>query len=289
MLAQNDLDAPFTGGLGSYKLYVLVAFHIQNHLSRGGTDRPGEVLLSFLYRYGGGHHKNMKQKRNSYQDDDQSLVTFLSQDTPLHAICNGPDSNNAGAASGTADLSNVYRLDSVVNLFRRCWELLINRMRVLHRNDYFQRNDTKRCMDRLPSFLTGMVDADRLQFEREECYNLMDCDITTVSNGGSRSAKNNIRGGQQQQRNYPLQRPKTVPKRKSHEPFAFKRNTNINHNNARNNNNFNNSNKKMNNNKNQQGDRSAKELLKSYNATVEDVRRYSNNNYTTPNKRYRRY
>lgn len=28
LLAQQDLDKPFTGGLGSYKLYVLVAHHV---------------------------------------------------------------------------------------------------------------------------------------------------------------------------------------------------------------------------------------------------------------------
>ena len=28
LLMQQDLDKPFTGGLGSYKLYVLVAHHV---------------------------------------------------------------------------------------------------------------------------------------------------------------------------------------------------------------------------------------------------------------------
>ena len=32
LLQQADLDKPFTGGLGSYKLYVLVASHVSSHL-----------------------------------------------------------------------------------------------------------------------------------------------------------------------------------------------------------------------------------------------------------------
>jgi DNA polymerase sigma len=28
ILAQQDLDKPFTGGLGSYRLYVMVAHHV---------------------------------------------------------------------------------------------------------------------------------------------------------------------------------------------------------------------------------------------------------------------
>ena len=28
LLHQNNLDAPFTGGLGSFKLYVMVAYHV---------------------------------------------------------------------------------------------------------------------------------------------------------------------------------------------------------------------------------------------------------------------
>jgi len=45
IMAQQDLDKPFTGGLGSYKLYVLVAYHIDCHLASGGRDRPSEILI----------------------------------------------------------------------------------------------------------------------------------------------------------------------------------------------------------------------------------------------------
>ena len=73
LMSQQGFDKPFTGGLGSYKLYVLVAFHVsatiilrllrvlssikasslcrgtiyqlERHLANGGTDRPAEVLI----------------------------------------------------------------------------------------------------------------------------------------------------------------------------------------------------------------------------------------------------
>ena len=48
----GDLDKPFTGGIGSFKLYVLLSFHIQEHLKHGGNDSPAEVLLTFLLRFG---------------------------------------------------------------------------------------------------------------------------------------------------------------------------------------------------------------------------------------------
>lgn len=70
-MVQQGLDKPFTGGLGSYKLYVLVAHHvsdfkplyysknsilimtnhcssslqIEHHLANGGNDRPSEILI----------------------------------------------------------------------------------------------------------------------------------------------------------------------------------------------------------------------------------------------------
>ena len=104
LLHQHDLDVPFTGGLGSYKLYVLVAYHIQKHLALGGSDNPGEVLLGFLFRYSGGAKRGTQ--------------TVLNRDTPLKY-----------SADCSADLSNVYRLDSCVELFRACYDCLQSRSR----------------------------------------------------------------------------------------------------------------------------------------------------------------
>eukprot|EP00752_Nemacystus_decipiens_P009476 g8472.t1 len=52
-MRQRGLDKPFTGGLGSFKLYALVAFHLQAcGCGRGQQQRDlGDLLLSFLRRY----------------------------------------------------------------------------------------------------------------------------------------------------------------------------------------------------------------------------------------------
>jgi hypothetical protein len=100
LLAQQDLDKPFTGGLGSYKLYVLLAHHLQEHLALGGLDRPAEVLVSFLFRYGCVKGHNV----------DERVRTRLSQDVALE------DKNGC-----VADLSNVFLLTHCVDLFKNCW------------------------------------------------------------------------------------------------------------------------------------------------------------------------
>mmetsp|Transcript_19668 Transcript_19668/g.42713 ORF Transcript_19668/g.42713 Transcript_19668/m.42713 type:complete len:355 (+) Transcript_19668:814-1878(+) len=53
-LGQLGLDKPFTGGLGSYKLYVLIAKHLERvRESAGGQGEDmGELLLSFLKHHG---------------------------------------------------------------------------------------------------------------------------------------------------------------------------------------------------------------------------------------------
>ena len=95
---------PFNGGLGSYKLYVLVASHIAKHVELGGMDDPGEIFLSFLFRYGEsvGHHHTHRDTR-----------TFVSQDDVIS--CND---------GGKADLSNVFLIKDCRSLFGSLWRRL---------------------------------------------------------------------------------------------------------------------------------------------------------------------
>jgi hypothetical protein len=139
ILEQQDLDKPFTGGLGSYKLYILVAYHIQQHLELGGLDRPGEVFLSFLFRYGnvGGHNV------------DARTLTDLSQQASVH--------DREGC---TADLSNVFQLEHCVHLFRRCWARLWKFMS--------RASDKNEGSDPMKSLLAEIVDSSRLYCERSE-------------------------------------------------------------------------------------------------------------------------
>ena len=45
ILSQHELDKPFTGGLGSFKLYVLVANHVSHVVRRGFGAFNDELLL----------------------------------------------------------------------------------------------------------------------------------------------------------------------------------------------------------------------------------------------------
>ena len=80
-------------GLGSYRLYVMIAFHIEQHLRDGGTDNPTELLLGFLHRYG----------RRKTDVIDRPFVS---------------------CQQGDADLSGVYRIELCVELFNLTYEKL---------------------------------------------------------------------------------------------------------------------------------------------------------------------
>lgn len=145
-MSQQSLDTPFTGGLGSYKLYVLVAYHVHRHLALGGSDRPGEVLLSFLYRYGCG----------AGNDRNDHATTRLRQYVPLQA--------HDGAS---ADLSNVYKLDECIHLFRLCWDRLWERVQKSKQS----KRDARKKKN---SLLAVVVCPDRLRRDREATLGLLD-------------------------------------------------------------------------------------------------------------------
>ena len=55
LLRQADLDKPFSGGLGSYRLYVMIASFLEKEYISdevGSDDDAADVLMKFLYRYG---------------------------------------------------------------------------------------------------------------------------------------------------------------------------------------------------------------------------------------------
>jgi hypothetical protein len=131
-MEQNDLDKPVSGGLGSYKLYVLVAYHIERHLMAGGQDRPGEILLSFLFRFG-----NVR----GFGTDDRCR-TRLRQDEAVRF-----DSETE------ADLSNVHKLHQCAQLFQRGWDCLWSR---LHANGRGER-----------SMLAELLNVSKLQNSRQ--------------------------------------------------------------------------------------------------------------------------
>ena len=145
LLNQQALDTPFTGGLGSFKLYVLVADHLQRHIDNSGEDRPGPVLVSFLSKYG-----------NRYS---------LSSDQEFHAI------------DGTvADLSNVFRLDDILELFKVSHERLKNGL----------------GRETSASVLTPLVCPNRLQQQRRDCLQKINFAKASLELDLNRSRKNNV-------------------------------------------------------------------------------------------------
>ena len=150
LLTHHSLDAPFTGGLGSYKLYVLVAHHMERHLSLGGSDRPGEIILSFLFRYG--MSSGSVAPRGKQQRHQQRHFTTLKQSMPL----DGPN-------GGCADLSNVFRLDDCIELFQQCFYRLWEKIVWAGRQ---QPQKNGRRATTVASYLADLICPDRLQRER---------------------------------------------------------------------------------------------------------------------------
>ncbi|KAL7505454.1 hypothetical protein ACHAXN_006569 [Cyclotella atomus] len=140
LMVQQSLDKPFTGGLGSYKLYVLVAHHIENHLANGGNDRPSEVLISLLFRY---------SCIRSFKDGST---------TDLESIRNGE--GLIASDDGVCDLAPVFRIPDVVEMFRECHERLFDRILLAEGFDDGVGSDKL-------SYLSSMIDCFRLKEARE--------------------------------------------------------------------------------------------------------------------------
>lgn len=106
------MDKPFTGGIGSFKLYVLLSFHIQEHLKHGGNDSPAEILLTFLLRFG--------HKSSQFSNIQRVAFTAISKDTTLESD------------GGRADC--VFNIDKCKALFAECFSRLMVRLEILSTN-----------------------------------------------------------------------------------------------------------------------------------------------------------
>ena len=108
----------------------------EQHLVLGGVDTSAEMLMSFLFRYGG-----VDTGRNQMTE----ASTRLYRSTTLR--CDG----------GEADFQPVNQLESCVKLFGTCYELLMTQMK----------EKTKGCESK--SLLGSIVSPQRLQEERQRC------------------------------------------------------------------------------------------------------------------------
>jgi len=138
ILNQHDLDKPFTGGLGSFKLYVLVANHIQQHLANGGSVTPSEILMTFLYRYG--------DIRSSYGNVNPNARTNLMRAVSVH--CHD---------GGVVEVSQVFQIENCITVFKACWVRLLQVLT----------GSTTTCL------LRYVVDARRLQQRRDASNSIL--------------------------------------------------------------------------------------------------------------------
>lgn len=165
LLSQQKLDTPFNGGIGSYKLYVLVAYHIEKHLAQGGADRPGEVLLSLLFRYGA--------VKESYLGGNVDTVFRTALSLQSNVSCDG----------GSADMSNAYLLPQCLWLFDSCWHRMRDRLRSV------QDDGTRPA-----SLLAHLIDAAQLRRDREHRIRMSQWSLTqyatkTITNVSTKAAQ----------------------------------------------------------------------------------------------------
>jgi hypothetical protein len=180
LLSQYNLDEPFTGGLGSYKLYVLVADHLERHVALGGVDRPGTVLMGFLYRYG--CCGKLSANNCSYQ-------TKLSQHQPMETH-----------SGSFVDLSNVFKLNECVYLFRLCWERVCQQV---NNGSTEKRSRNQRSSPVTPtSILAWMVCPNRLHRDREAKLRQLNQAMPTLSSIANvkRTAETTLKGSSEKKR-----------------------------------------------------------------------------------------
>lgn len=110
--------------MGSYKLYVLVSYAIERHLELGGNDRPSEILLSFFYRYGQEPERYPRRKRRKLQNSNTCFFQQHQQQQLLKTILSQDVAINCSESNATADLSNVFQLQELVEVFHACYNIL---------------------------------------------------------------------------------------------------------------------------------------------------------------------
>lgn len=96
-LHQFELDKPFTGGLGSFRLYVMVA-SVFSTKQRNQPERVSDLLLRFLELFG-----NRKHPKFFHAQTQLSLV--------MDPSC-------------VVDFSGVFRLDDCVETFAMAYDIL---------------------------------------------------------------------------------------------------------------------------------------------------------------------
>ena len=132
---------------------------MEKHKALGGLDRPADVLLSFLFRFGGldddisARYADLlgSQSRHSLR----KMTTRLTMDTILFS-----------AKGGEADLSGTYKIDQCVSVFGECFRRLLD---VFLRDDNNVRDGGIAAGLLERSYLAYLINADRLKMKRRAC------------------------------------------------------------------------------------------------------------------------
>ncbi|GLD94355.1 hypothetical protein PINS_up002966 [Pythium insidiosum] len=165
-LHQFDLDKPFTGGLGSYRLYMMVAFI----LTRGGKGKGmaptcSSVLLEFFGLYG-----------------NRAKPGFLSEATQLTV--------HHGQRMDVVDFAAVFRLQDCIDHFAMAHDILRKHQSLGHvlfeeRVEMERRDCLKRMTKRLRALEARRAQSEDALVAASECDPHIDLD--EPDDDGSRS------------------------------------------------------------------------------------------------------
>lgn len=149
LLSQHGLDKPFTGGIGSYSLYVLLARHIEQHLALEGDDNPAEILYTFFFRYGAVKHSNPKIPSLCRTALSQNMI-IKTQD------------------GGSTDLKSCFKVDDCEALFGACWRLIHKRI--------------NGSLNKKHSILQFIIDATKLEIGRSKYKKQVESKLREIDN-----------------------------------------------------------------------------------------------------------
>lgn len=115
-------------------------------MALGGADRPGEVFLSFLVRYG------KIKKGLCLRAIDPKARTQLSRNSIFES-----------EGQHSADMSAVFLMDHCITVFQRCWTKLSKKL------NYISNNVSKTEQSNHDSLLVDLFDVETLRAERSAC------------------------------------------------------------------------------------------------------------------------
>jgi hypothetical protein len=163
-----------------------MSVQLDRHLALGGSDRPAEVLLTFLFRYCG----NMRR----HQNIDSSAQTRMSRSMVIE--CSEDDEDTRSPVS-LVEMGGVHQIDSCAQLFQECWSRLYSSM-CLNRGDKnvkhgggSPKSSSERNVNRI-SYLGHIIDGLHLERARVDCLRKASswtnhCDMRNGVSSGNRS------------------------------------------------------------------------------------------------------